>query len=81
MAGKNETMNKHLCGSPYNAEKACEHLLYAANDEQMAGKKKLQKYCVYCTAEGKTRTIGFMSTWTGCSPKWCPKRKELEGKS
>lgn len=71
----------HLCGSAYgSADKRCEYLLYASNGVEQIGKKKLQQYHVYCTSEGKVRTMGCMASWTGCSPKWCPKRKAMEEK-
>lgn len=43
--------------------------------------KKLEKYRVYCTRDGKLRTIAAnLASWTGLTPKWCPLRQKLEGK-
>ncbi len=69
--------NTHLCGAIRDDGK-CEHLLYAENDMAI-GKKKLNRYYVYCTAENRVRSMGCAASWTGCSPKWCPKRKEASG--
>lgn len=69
----------HLCGSLYGkADAKCEHLLYVTEEGQSIGKKRLEKYYVYCLAESKVRSMGCAASWTGCSPKWCPKRKEKE---
>ena len=69
----------HLGGSIYSSDR-CEHLLYATEKGQTHGKKALQQYFVYCTAEHRCRSMGCAASWTGCSPKWCPKRKALESK-
>lgn len=69
--------NTHLCGSEYREEGRCEHLVYANKDDMTVGNKKLQKYYLYCTAEGKCRSLGCSASWTGNSPTWCPKRKAL----
>lgn len=70
-------INTHLCGSMYGDNK-CEHLMYATEKGQTYGKKPLKQYYVYCTSEGKCRGMGCAALWTGNSPKWCPKRRELE---
>ena len=67
----------HLCGYYLGTANVnrCEHLRYVANDDEMHGKKKLDRFCVYCMAEGRCRKIGNTAQWTGCSPTWCPKRQ------
>lgn len=69
----------HLCGSLYNKDKRCEHLLYATEPDMKSGKKLLKQYYVYCTADGHCRSLGKAASWTGNSPTWCPKRKAMEG--
>lgn len=63
----------HLCGDFYGEH--CEYLLQAKDDTVING-KKLDIYCPYCTSENKVRKIGTAGTWTGLSPKFCPKRLE-----
>lgn len=65
----------HLCRR-YN-ENDCEFFLQV-NDETVLNGKKLDKCCYYCTSENKVRKIGTGGTWTGLSPKFCPKRKIAE---
>lgn len=65
----------HLCGSVYNANDRCENLLYVSQPDTMCGSKKLKLYYVYCTADGKCRSLGCVASFTGNSPTWCPKRK------
>lgn len=80
MNSKASTSEKtHLCGGIYG-DKRCEHLLYVKESGQTHGKKVLQQYYVYCTAGGRCRSMGCTASWTGCSPKWCPKRQALESK-
>lgn len=70
----------HLCGSVYSScsdQERCEHLIYAAKQGQKHGKKTLQQYNVYCIAEGRCRSLGNVASFTGNSPTWCPRRKEL----
>lgn len=69
----NNVWGDHLCGSPY-AEKHCEHLRYVQPSEELNG-KKIDNYCVYCLVGKRPRKISAMSTWTGLTPKWCPKRQ------
>lgn len=68
----------HLCGSVYGKKSRCEHLLYADEENMVVGKKRLNLYYVYCTAEGRCRSMGCLASFTGNSPVWCPKRKEKE---
>lgn len=80
MNSKASTSEKtHLCGGIYG-DKRCEHLLYVKESGQTHGKIVLQQYYVYCTAGGRCRSMGCAASWTGCSPKWCPKRQALESK-
>lgn len=65
----------HLC-SRYN-ESDCEFFL-KTDAEIVFNGKKLDKCCYYCTSENKVRKIGTGGTWTGLSPKFCPKRKTAE---
>ena len=65
----------HLCGSPYE-DPHCKHLLYANKPGMTHGKKALRQYDLYCLSEGRCRSLGNIATNTGCSPKWCPKRRE-----
>ena len=68
----------HLC-SRYN-ESDCEFFL-KTDAEIVFNGKKLDKCCYYCTSENKVRKIGTGGTWTGLSPKFCPKRKTAEKKT
>lgn len=67
----------HLCGN-YHGEH-CGYLVQAMDNTIING-KKLDKWCPYCTSENKVRKIGSAGSWTGISPKFCPKRKTLENK-
>ena len=67
---------EHICGRPYK-ENHCEYLYYANKDEILNG-KKLEPYCIYCTSKGKVRKIKNMASWTGLTPKFCPKLKAGE---
>ena len=71
-----QNLSIYLCGSIYREEGRCEHLLYCEKEGQTYEGKTLQKYSIYCTAEGKCKKIKEASMWTGCSPKWCKKRRE-----
>ena len=68
----------HLCGSVYSNGYKCEHLLYANKQGMIHGKKDLKYGYVYCTADGKCRSLGCVAAFTGNSPTFCPKRKEIE---
>lgn len=70
--------NTHLCGSVYDkkADGRCPNLLYV--DKPGMIKKPLKLYYVYCLAEGRCRSLGCVSNFTGNSPTWCPRRKEQE---
>ncbi len=77
----------HLCGNIYvttsgsgNTPDRCPNLLYADKPGMMHGKKPLKHYNAYCLAEGRCRSLGCVSNFTGNSPTWCPRRKELEGR-
>ncbi len=72
--------NTHLCGSVYDAKAAdrCPNLLYVDKPGKNHGKKPLKLYHAYCTANGRCRSLGCVSSFTGNSPTWCPRRKELE---
>ncbi len=67
----------HLCGDCHGEH--CEYLVQAKDDTILNG-KKLDSWCPYCTSENKVRKIGSAGSWTGISPKFCPKRKALENK-
>lgn len=67
----------HLCGDYQGVH--CEYLVQAKDDTVLNG-KKLDSWCPYCTSENKVRKIGSAGSWTGISPKFCPKRKALENK-
>ena len=69
--------NTHLCGSMYDKKGRCEYFLYADKEGMMHEGKELKKFHLYCTSEGKCRSICGAASFTGNSPKWCPKRKEL----
>lgn len=62
--------NRHICGSPYSKEH-CKYLKYIQTDVE-----KLDKYCVYCLAGKRPKKISCMASWTGLTPKWCPKIKD-----
>lgn len=67
----------HLCGYYYGTPgiDRCEHHKHVLTDNEMYGKRKLEKGCSYCMAEGRCRKLGNPCVWTGCSPTWCPKRQ------
>ena len=70
----------HLCGHLYGDDH-CRYLLYATKYTDIACAKRLQKLKknhVYCIAENRCRSMGCAAKWTGLSPKWCPKRIEME---
>lgn len=73
----NKALDTHLCGSIYG-ENRCKYLVYPTSDNETVGKKVLKKFYVYCTAEGRCRSMGCVASFTGNSPTWCPKRRELE---
>lgn len=67
----------HLCGSKCD-NTLCEFFLQTDCKDNVVNGKKLDRCCYYCTSENKVRKIGDGGTWTGLSPKFCPKRKALE---
>lgn len=69
----------HLCGNKHD-DTLCEHFLQTNSDDTVINGKRLDKCCYYCTSEDKIRKIGGGGSWTGLSPKFCPKRKALEQK-
>ena len=77
----------HLCGNIYatgsgaiTSPDRCPNLLYVDKPGMMHGKKPLKLYNAYCLAEGRCRSLGCVSNFTGNSPTWCPRRKEMEGR-
>ena len=70
----------HLCGSKYFGT-LCGYFLQTDSDDTVINGKKLDRWCYYCTSENKVRKIGSGGSWTGLSPKFCPKRKALERKA
>lgn len=66
----------HLCGPYHIEDKRCPHLLYADKADMKHGNKLLKQFYVYCTANGRCRSLGCVATFTGNSPTWCPRRKE-----
>lgn len=75
-------METHLCGPIYDKKAAgrCPSLLLADTPGMKHGNKTLKLYDIYCTAEGRCRSLGNLASFTGNSPTWCPVRKELEGR-
>ena len=69
--------NTHLCGSKYHNTR-CEFFLETDSENTTMNGKRLDRCCYYCTSENKIRKIGSGGSWTGLSPKFCPKRKALE---
>ena len=69
----------HLC-QVYGKDD-CEYFLQTDNEETVLNGKTLDPCSYYCTSENKVRKIGSGGTWTGLSPKFCPKRKEIFNKS
>lgn len=67
----------HLCGDKYR-NNVCEYFMKTDNKDTIVNGKKLDRSCYYCTSENKIRKIGSGGSWTGLSPKFCPKRKTLE---
>lgn len=72
--------NTHLCGSVYEKTAAgrCPGLLLADKPGIKHGNKTLSLYSVYCTFQGRCRSLGNLASFTGNSPTWCPKRKEMK---
>ena len=67
------------CGSIYrDGSDTCPYLRYVTTDDMFYKNRKLKKYHVYCIAEGRCRSMGHSSTWTGRAPCWCYKRHEQE---
>lgn len=66
----------HLC-TGYN-KPDCGYFLQTDNKETFLNGKRLDVCCYYCTSENKVRKIGSGGTWTGLSPKFCPKRRAAE---
>lgn len=77
MIAKEQWDNTHLCGSKFN-DTLCEFFLQTDSDYTIVNGKKLDRCCYYCTSENKIRKIGSGGSWTGLSPKFCPKRKAPE---
>lgn len=73
-------IKNHYCGSIYGASgfDKCPALLYVTEKGTMHGKRELTPYTVYCTAEGRCRSLGCVAGFTGNSPTWCPVRKRVE---
>ena len=67
-------VNTHLCGGLYS-DTRCEYLMYITEKGVLYSKKQLKQFYIYCTSEGKCRSMGCSASWTGNSPKWCPKRR------
>ena len=70
----------HVCKGE-RADCPCLYIHYGEDGGTLADfpGKKLEKYRVYCTTDGKLRTISAnLATWTGLTPKWCPIRKKWE---
>ena len=47
-----------------------------AGDVVASSNKKLEQYCFYCMATPRIRRIGHKASWSGSTPKWCPKGRE-----
>lgn len=69
--------NTHLCGNRFD-NNVCEFFLQTDSQNTIVNGKKLDRSCYYCTSENKVRKIGSGGSWTGLSPKFCPRRKALE---
>lgn len=41
--------------------------------------KQLEQYCYYCMATPRVKKIGHKASWSGSTPKWCPKGRGSEG--
>ena len=75
-------LKNHLCGSIYGLSglDKCPSLLYVTKKGTMHGKRELGLYNVYCTAEGRCRSLGNVGSFTGNSPTFCPIRRQMEEK-
>lgn len=69
----------HLCNK--FGEDPCEYFMQTDNEKTVLNGKTLDICSYYCTSENKVRKIGSGGTWTGLSPKFCPKRRAAENKS
>lgn len=74
---KDQWDNTHLCGNRFD-NNVCEFFLKTDSNGTTMNGKRLDRCCYYCTSENKVRKIGSGGSWTGLSPKFCPKRKALE---
>lgn len=68
----------HLCGSLYDANDRCEHLLYIIQSDTIRNGRPLKQFYAYCTANGRCRSLGCAASFTGNSPTWCPKRQAMQ---
>ena len=71
----------HLCGTDNG--QPCEYLFRTYDGAELRNAPKrltrtLEPHCFYCRAERKFRKIGGVASFTGNSPKWCPKRMAKE---
>lgn len=69
----------HLC--QVYGKNDCEYFLQTDNEKTILNGKTLDICSYYCTSENKVRKIGSGGTWTGLSPKFCPKRRAAENGS
>lgn len=69
----------HLCNK--FGKDPCEFFLQTNNEKTVLSGKTLDICSYYCTSENKIRKIGSGGTWTGLSPKFCPKRRAAENGS
>lgn len=83
MSQASEWASTHLCQGE-RADCPCLYIHYGEDGQEVAAfpGRKLEKYRVYCTRDGKLRTIcANLASWTGLTPKWCAIRSALRGSS
>lgn len=83
MSKASDWASTHLCQGE-RADCPCLYIHYGEDGQEAAAfpGKKLEKYRVYCTRDGKLRTIcANLASWTGLTPKWCALRSTEAGAS
>lgn len=64
----------------YKTRETCPELYKVCDAGDIVGSsgKRLEQYCFYCMATPRIRKIGHMASWSGSTPKWCPKGRDTE---
>lgn len=62
----------------YKTGETCPELyeVHGAGEVVESSGKRLDQYCYYCLATPRFKKVGHKASWSGSTPKWCPKGKE-----